>query len=80
MVLTGPRDVFDSNGNFKYPRQTKTSYSFDDDYHYSLKSSVEYFLKHVQEKKSFEKKNWQDSLESNRTLLKLKNNFQRCYN
>ena len=68
--IRGPRNNFDKNKNFVYPKLIKkiriTPLS---DYNNSLEKSVNYFLKHVSQIKNFQKKEMITSLKSNSLIL-----------
>lgn len=75
LKIYSPRDTFDSKGFFiKPPAILKKSFNSDDDYHNSLKKSLDFFLINVQEKKDFDLKHFNSSLVTNFLILELRDN------
>ena len=74
ITIYSPRDTFNSNGYFVKPSVCYNApLSFEGDVEYSLKRSMEYFLTHVKEKKSFDFNYFNISMATNQLILKLKN-------
>jgi len=71
IIFRGPRDTFDKKGYFSAPKELfKESFQQEKDYDNSLRKSVKYFIKVVDNKKKFLKKENQLSILSNKYLLK----------
>ena len=68
--IRGPRNTFDKNKNFIFPKIIKKfKISHKNDYENSLKKSIEFFFKHVKNKKNFDKKFFNRSIKSNKFIL-----------
>ena len=75
IILAYPRDSFDINGNYIYPKEkilTKFS-SYKDYTKKSFYNSVNYFINSTYNKKSFSIKNFDDSLLTSKVLIKANN-------
>jgi len=69
--IRGPRNNFDKDNNFIYPKLIKKiKISPLEDYNNSLEKSVNYFLNHAEKKKKFKKKEFTTALKSNYLILK----------
>lgn len=68
--IKGPSLNFDNKGFFKPPKIIKKiKINESKDYDGSLEKSILFFLSHVRKKKSFDKKIWDCSIESNSLIL-----------
>jgi len=72
--IRGPRNSFDRNGFFKKPPIIYQKKLNDiNEYNYSMKKSIDYFLKIAIYKKSFNEKLIKTSIKTNRFLLNFNN-------
>ena len=68
-----PRDTFNSKGFFIAPPiKRKINFNLKSNYENSLKNSVDHFLIHVKNNKSFELSEFNSSLSTNMDILNLK--------
>ena len=68
-----PRDTFDSKGFFlKPPMIENEDFNFDNEYNDSLKKSLEYFIKHVKNKKLIDLENFDKSITTTKLLIEMK--------
>ena len=73
LIVRSPRDVFDKNGYFILPSiNKKENYCYNTDYADSLFNSIKYFVDCVQQNKEFKRKEFENSISSNRFLLNCK--------
>ena len=77
MIIQSPRDTFDEKGFFKSPPIIHEElFKSKDDYMESLKKSLDFFLEHVKNLKGISLEYFDSSLETNRLVLDLINNFK----
>ena len=69
LINYGPRNTFDSKGFFKTPKIKKIFYLNNLMYELSYQESVNFFLKHVINKKKFQIKLFNDSINISKLLL-----------
>ena len=68
-----PRDTFNSKGFFITPSiKREINFNLKSNYENSLKNSIDYFLTHVKNNKSFELSEFHSSLSTNMDVLNLK--------
>jgi len=68
----GPRNIFDSSGNFKKPKKILSrKIKSKDDFNNSFNDSVKYFLEKAQKNKFFDRNSFLNSIESNQKILRL---------
>ena len=72
--IRGPRDSFDKSGLFKTPPIIyQKKLKGINEYNHSMNKSIDYFLKIVKQKKSFNKNLLETSIQTNRFLLNFNN-------
>ena len=73
LIVKSPRDTFDKNGLFTDPPVCfKSNFSIPNDIENSLKKSLDYFISHVKKDDKFDLGLFENSLQTNRLILKLK--------
>ena len=75
LIIHSPRNSFDKKGFFITPPISSSSnFDLKSDYNSSLKKSMDFFITHVKNKKTFPITNFRLSLDTNEILLKLEQN------
>lgn len=70
--IFGPRDTFDRKGNFIKPKKIYTKkINSTDDFNNSLEDSIKYFINAANKKQLFNKSFFNNSIRSNKKILKL---------
>ena len=73
LTIKSPRDTFDENGLFTDPPVCfQSNFSIPNDVENSLKKSLDYFISCVKKDKNFDLGLFENSLQTNRLVLKLK--------
>ena len=74
LMVKSPRDTFDKNGLFTDPPvYFKSNFSISNDIENSLKKSLDYFISHVKKDENLDLELFENSLQTNRLILNLKN-------
>ena len=77
LIVQSPRDTFDEKGFFKSPPIVQEKpFKSKDDHIESLKKSIDFFLEHVKNLKRIDLEYFDSSIETNRLVLDLINNFK----
>ena len=73
LIIKSPRDTFDENGLFTDPPiYFQSNFSIPNDVENSLKKSLDYFISYVKKDEKFDLELFENSLQTNRLILKLK--------
>ena len=74
LIVKSPRNTFDKNGLFTDPPICfKSNFSIPNDIENSLKKSLDYFISHVKKDENLDLELFENSLQTNRLILNLKN-------